>query len=76
LLLDKNANVGTQIGMINKFDELYVSTGEFALDGTFSDLVLQINKNEPSKEFATTYRNQADAFLAGVKAKREALVQS
>jgi len=76
LLLDKNANVGTQIGMINKFDELYVSTGEFALDGTFSDLVLQINKNEPSEEFATAYRKQAEAFLASVKAKREALVQS
>jgi len=76
LLLDKNANVGTQIGMINKFDELYVSTGEFNLDGTFSDLVLQINKNEPSEEFATAYRKQAEAFLASVKAKREALVQS
>lgn len=76
LLLDKNANVGTQIGMISKFDELYVSTGEFALDGTFSDLVLQINKNEPSEEFATVYRKQAEAFLTSVKAKREALVQS
>ncbi|HEY9002827.1 MAG TPA: nitrite reductase [Mucilaginibacter sp.] len=76
LLLDKNANVGTQIGMINKFDELYVSTGEFALDGTFSDLVLQINKNEPSEEFAAAYRQQADSFLANVKVKREALVQS
>jgi sulfite reductase (ferredoxin) len=76
LLLDKNANVGTQIGMINKFDELYVSTGEFSLDGTFSDLVLQINKNEPSEEFAAAYRKQADLFLANVKIKREALVQS
>ncbi|HTK21333.1 MAG TPA: nitrite/sulfite reductase, partial [Mucilaginibacter sp.] len=76
LLLDKNANVGTQIGMINKFDELYVSTAEFALDSTFSDLVLQINKNEPSEEFATAYRKQAEAFLVSVKAKREALVQS
>lgn len=76
LLLDKNANVGTQIGMINKFDELYVSTGEFSLDGTFSDLVLQINKNEPSEAFAAAYRKQAEAFLASVKAKREALVQS
>jgi len=76
LLLDKNANVGTQIGMINKFDELYVATGEFSLDGTFSDLVLQINKNEPSEEFAVAYRKQAEAFLTSVKAKREALVQS
>lgn len=76
LLLDKNTNVGTQIGMINKFDELYVSTREFPLDGTFSDMVLQINKNEPSEAFAAAYRKQADAFFASVKTKREALVQS
>ena len=76
LLLDKNINVGTQIGIINEFDKQYVATGEFILDGTFSDLVLQINKNEPSEEFAAAYRKQAEAFLANVKVKREALVQS
>jgi len=76
LLLDKNINVGTQIGIIDKFDEQYIATGEFNLDGTFSDLVLQINKNEPSEEFATAYRKQAEAFLGSVKVKREALVQS
>jgi len=76
LLLDKNINVGTQIGIIDKFDEQYIATGEFNLDGTFSDLVLQINKNEPSEEFARAYRKQAEAFLGSVKVKREALVQS
>ena len=76
LLLDKNINVGTQIGIVNEFDKQYIATGEFNFDGTFSDTVLQINKNEPSEEFATAYRKQAEAFLANVKAKREALVQS
>jgi sulfite reductase (ferredoxin) len=76
LLLDKNINVGTQIGIINEFDKQYVATGEFKLMGTFSDLVLQINKNEPSEEFATAYLKQAEAFLVSVKVKREALVQS
>jgi sulfite reductase (ferredoxin) len=76
LLLDKNINVGTQIGIINEFDKQYVAAGEFNLEGTFSDLVLQINKNEPSEEFATAYRKQAEGFLASVKVKREALVQS
>ncbi|HTD41522.1 MAG TPA: nitrite/sulfite reductase [Mucilaginibacter sp.] len=76
LLLDKNINVGTQIGIIKEFDAQYVEKSEFTLDGTFSDLVLQINKNEPSEEFATAYRKQAEAFLASVKVKREALVQS
>jgi len=76
LLLDKNINVGTQIGIIKEFDAQYVDKGEFNLDETFNDLVLQINKNEPSEEFATAYRKQAEAFLASVKVKREALVQS
>ena len=76
LLLDKNVNSSTQIGIIKEFDAQYVEKGEFALEGTFNDLVLQINKNEPSEEFATAYRKQAEAFLASVKAKREALVQS
>jgi sulfite reductase (ferredoxin) len=48
----------------SEFDNNYVATGELALEGTFSDLVLQINKNEPSEEFATAYKQQATDFLA------------
>lgn len=76
LLLDKNINASTQIGIIKEFDTQYVEKGEFALNGTFNDLVLQINKNEPSEEFATAYLAAASSFLNNVKAKREALVQS
>ena len=76
LLLDKNINSGTQAGIIKEFDAQYVEKGEFALDGTFSDLVLQINKNEPSEEFASKYLASAVEFLNALKSKREALVQS
>jgi sulfite reductase (ferredoxin) len=76
LLLDKNINSSTQTGIIREFDAQYVEKGEFNLNGTFNDLVLQINKNEPSEEFATTYLAAASGFLGDVKAKREALVQS
>lgn len=76
LLLDKNINSSTQTGIIKEFDAQYVDPGEFALDGTFNDLVLQINKNEPSEAFARTYLASAKEFLEAVKAKREALVQS
>ncbi len=76
LLLDKNINSSTQTGIIKEFDAQYVEKGEFTLDGTFRDLVLQINKNEPSEAFARTYRAAATEFLEAVKAKREALVQS
>lgn len=75
LLLDKGVNSSTQIGVIREFDAQYVEKGEFELAGTFNDLVLQINQNEPSQEFATTYLAQAADFLSRSKNKREALVQ-
>jgi sulfite reductase (ferredoxin) len=75
LLLDKNVNSSTQSGIIREFDAQYVDNGEFILDSSFNDLVLQINKNEPSQEFAKTYLAAATNFLGTVKAKREALVQ-
>ncbi|RYE13256.1 MAG: HEPN domain-containing protein, partial [Sphingobacteriales bacterium] len=76
LLLDKGVNSSTQAGVIREFDAQYVSTGEFALDGAFTDLVLQINKNEPTEEFATVYLAAATQFLNASKDKREELVQS
>ena len=75
LLLDKNINSSTQIGIIREFDVNYVATSEIKLEGTFNDLVLEINKNEPSEEFAKTYIQAATDFLVTVKAKREELVQ-
>ncbi|MDN3584794.1 nitrite reductase [Mucilaginibacter flavus] len=75
LLLDKGINSSTQSGIIKEFDAQYIATGEFELQGTFNDLVLQINQNEPSEEFATAYLAQATEFLNKSKDKREALVQ-
>ncbi len=74
LLLDKGVNSSTQAGIIKEFDAQYIDTTEFELDGTFNDLVLQINKNEPSKEFAIQYRAAAKEFLEASKLKREAVV--
>jgi sulfite reductase (ferredoxin) len=76
LLLDKGINSSTQAGIIREFDTHYVATGELTLDVTFNDLVLQINKNEPSEKFATVYKQQATEFLEAVKLKREAVLQS
>jgi sulfite reductase (ferredoxin) len=76
LLLDKNINSSTQTGIIREFDTNYIATGEIDLNGSFNELVLQINKNEPSEAFAREYMNTATEFLKTVKAKREELVQS
>jgi sulfite reductase (ferredoxin) len=76
LLLDKGVNSSTHIGVIREFDIRYVETGEIALEGTFNDLILQINQNEPSEEFAKKYMAAAAEFLGASKEKREGLVQS
>ncbi|MEJ2881899.1 HEPN domain-containing protein [Pedobacter sp. GR22-6] len=71
LLLDKGVNSSTQIGVIREFDNHYVQTGELQLEGSFNDLVLQINKHEPTEEFATTYLNSVEVFYNGIKLQRE-----
>jgi sulfite reductase (ferredoxin) len=76
LLLDKGVNSSTQTGIIKSFDEHFVATGELPLVTTFDELILQINKNEPSETFATDYLQAAKAFLTQVKAKREEVVQA
>jgi sulfite reductase (ferredoxin) len=73
LLLDKGINSSTQTGVIKEFDLNYVSTGLVSLPVSFNDLVLQINQNEPSETFATTYLQSAEEFLNDMKVNREAL---
>jgi len=75
LLLDKAVNSSTQAGVIREFDANYVDSGEVQLNGSFSDLVLQINKNEPTEQFATTYLEAAERFYLEMKAKREGAFQ-
>ncbi len=72
LLLDKSVTVSNQTAVINKFDENFVSTGEFAVDAeTFSALVLQINQHEPSEVFANQYVAEAERFLTAATSYRQ-----
>jgi len=72
LLLDKGINSSTQSGVIQEFDKHYVSEGLFTFPTSFADRVLQINKYEPSKEFAETFLLQATAFsLEGAERREE-----
>jgi sulfite reductase (ferredoxin) len=73
LLLDKSVASNTQSSVITKFDENFVATNEFEQNGTFADMVLAINKNEPTAEFATEYLKQAQAFLQKAAAFRDNL---
>ncbi|RZK80678.1 MAG: HEPN domain-containing protein, partial [Pedobacter sp.] len=70
LLLDKGVSSSTQIGVIREFDANYVETGEITLPSSFNELVLQINKNEPTEEFATAYLAAVTDFIAQIKTKK------
>jgi sulfite reductase (ferredoxin) len=76
LLLDKSVSSNTQSSVITKFDENYVTLGEFDLDGaSFSDVVLLINKNEPSEAFAMEYLKSAQNFFEKAAKFRENAAQ-
>ncbi|WP_066223938.1 HEPN domain-containing protein [Formosa haliotis] len=65
LLLSENVKTNSQANIIKLFDETFIETNKITLstEQSFSDFVYEINKNEPSKEFATTYINQTKAFF-------------
>ncbi|MBA3704518.1 MAG: HEPN domain-containing protein [Bacteroidetes bacterium] len=76
LLLGKNVPTNTHHGIIGDFDKHFIETAEIKLKGTFKDFVLQINQNEPSKEFASTYLAETKQFLAQAKQARDKQVKT
>ncbi len=72
LLLDKGVNGSSQVAIIREFDTHYVQQGEVPLPtDDFSTLVLQINKYEPSADFAQHYLAHAISFYQWAMAQRE-----
>lgn len=73
MLLDKGINSSTQTGIIRDFDEQYKESSILADLGSFSEMVLQINKNEPSAEFAQKYVGTTVDFINRIKKVKEAI---
>lgn len=74
LLLDKGINSSTQIGIIRNFDEQYKDSQILNGLESFSELVLQINKNEPSAEFARAYLGSTVDFIKRIKTEKELIL--
>lgn len=75
LLIGEDVKCNTQIAILNDFDENFVNKGLASFGGkSFTDVALQINKNEPSLEFAQAYYAEAKAFLTQVQEVRKAQV--
>lgn len=67
LLLDKKVHCNTQSGIIADFDKhLEEKFSSFDIQN-FADFILQINKYEPSKEFAQSYYSQVNNFISKAK---------
>ncbi|MDY7395841.1 HEPN domain-containing protein [Aureibaculum sp. 2210JD6-5] len=71
ILLSENKSTNTQAGIISQFDSDFVETNRINLGVSFSDLIYQIRKNAPSKDFAENYIKNAEDFLAKVRSLRE-----
>lgn len=72
MLLGENVKNNTHISVMKDFERLFVETGVFSFnDGSFQEHVLQINKHEPTKEFALEFYSKASAFLNEIKTVRD-----
>ena len=67
LLTDKGIEVNTQHGVMNNIDEHFADNKLWKAEGGFREQVLQINKNEPSEEFAKQFLADAEFFLGNVQ---------
>lgn len=65
MLLKKDIIVNTQSKILTDFEEHYAE--EFPFPDGFKEFVLRINKNEPSKEFAEQYLNDAEKFMRSIQ---------
>ena len=72
LLLAENKKTNTHAGIVSQFDKFFIEGGKIDLGTSFSELIYQINKNAPTKDFAVNYISGANKFLAAVRAYREA----
>jgi len=70
LLLSEDVQCNTHTKIIDDFDEHFVAAEKIKLSSSFKELVLQINKNEPSEDFAHSYLEQANLFFKEVQAIR------
>jgi sulfite reductase (ferredoxin) len=71
LLTAEKTKTNTHASIIKDFDRLFVENGKVNFDSSFAEIVLQLNKNKPSKNFAFNYLNDAKKVLEQLQAYRK-----
>ncbi|MGA9639665.1 nitrite reductase [Flavobacterium sp.] len=72
LLLAEKQKTNTHAGIIESFDTVFVAGNKIELGSSFSELVYQINKKEPTEAFAKQYIQEAITFFEKLEAYRAA----
>ncbi|WP_299434482.1 nitrite reductase [uncultured Maribacter sp.] len=72
ILTAENVKTNTHAAIIKDFDAKFVANNRISLNTGFEEFILQINKNEPTEEFAKNYLKDTKDFLNKVQAFREA----
>ncbi|MFT4900062.1 MAG: sulfite reductase (ferredoxin) [Flavobacteriales bacterium] len=62
--------------VVTNFDETAVNSGDVKIEGSFNDLVYQIDKNKPSKEFAEKFLIDTRGFYDKLVALRKKQLES
>ncbi len=70
LLLDEKIQCNTQSGIIADFDKYLTTKPGFFEISNFAEFILQINKNEPTREFSEVYYKQLFGFVEKAKELR------
>lgn len=70
MLLGKQVQCNTHNKIISDFQENFVATREYTAVADFTEFVNQIQKNEPTKEFADKYFAEAGKFLKDINELR------
>ncbi len=74
LLTGEQIKTNTQKIIIKLFDEHFVATRKIKLDSSFKELILKINQNEPTPEFANDYlKNAQKVYKTIVKLRNKQL---
>ena len=71
ILLGESKSTNSYANIVTLFDETFIETGKIGLEKDLASIVYQINKNEPSQEFAEAYFKEAIKVFDAISAYRE-----
>ncbi|MBD8489550.1 HEPN domain-containing protein [Echinicola sp. CAU 1574] len=60
ILVSEGKKTNSYADIVNQFDETFVATGKIDLGSSFADVVYEIQRNEPTEEFAKAYYKKAE----------------